>query len=186
MSHIEIIQPDQAEGPLKEIYNQLKKERGQIAEIHKIQSLRPESIVKHMDFYMEIMYSKSELSRAQREMMAVVVSKTNHCTYCIEHHASALNSYWKDENKIENLKNDFLSVNLTSEDIALCVFSETLTKNENSEDYGILTQKLRDVGFGDKAILDAALVVSYFNFVNRMVLSLGVALESDKGQNYIY
>lgn len=78
---------------MKEIYSQLEKQRGQIAEVHKIQSLRPESIVKHMDLYMEIMYSKSKLSRAQREMMAVVVSKTNNCNYCIEHHASALQMY---------------------------------------------------------------------------------------------
>lgn len=186
MSRISIIQPEEATGRLKEIYDQLNKQRGQIAEVHKMQSLRPESIVKHMDLYMEIMYSKSELSRAQREIMAVVVSKTNNCDYCMEHHASALNKYWKDENKIENLRNDFLSVNLSSEDIALCIFSEALTKNENSQNYTTLTQELRDVGFGDKAILDAALVVSYFNFVNRMVLSLDVALESDKGQNYNY
>lgn len=186
MSRIIIIQPEEATGRLEEIYNQLEQQRGQIAEIHKIQSLRPESILKHMDLYMEIMYSKSELSRAQREMMAVVVSKTNHCNYCIEHHASALNKYWKDKNKIENLKNDFLSVNLTPEDIALCIFSETLTRNANSQDYGKLTQELRDVSYSDKAILDAALVVSYFNFVNRMVLSLGVELESDKGENYKY
>lgn len=39
-----------------------------------IQSLRPESIVEHIDLYLEIMFSKSELSRAEREMMAVVVT----------------------------------------------------------------------------------------------------------------
>jgi uncharacterized peroxidase-related enzyme len=85
---------------LKEIYSQLEKQRGQIAEVHKIQSLRPESIVKHMDLYMEIMYSKSEFSRAQREMMAVVVSKTNNRNYCIEYHASALQMYWKDKTRL--------------------------------------------------------------------------------------
>jgi|TARA_B110000196_G_scaffold127455_1_gene110556 hypothetical protein len=38
----------------------------------------------------------------------------------------------------------------------------------------------------DRAILDAALVVGYFNFVNRIVLSLGVYLEQDEGQGYKY
>ncbi|MBK5192462.1 MAG: peroxidase, partial [Flavobacteriaceae bacterium] len=36
------------------------------------------------------------------------------------------------------------------------------------------------------AILDATLVVSYFNFVNRMVLTLGVEIETDEGENYKY
>lgn len=62
MSRIKIIQPKEAEGRLKEIYTQLEQQRGQIADVHKIQSLRPESIVKHMELYIEIMFSKSELS----------------------------------------------------------------------------------------------------------------------------
>jgi uncharacterized peroxidase-related enzyme len=75
--------------------------RGQLAEVLKIQSLRPESILKHVDLYMEIyMITKSELSRAQREMMAVVASVVNKCGYCTMHHGSALQHYWKDEEKL--------------------------------------------------------------------------------------
>lgn len=186
MSRIKVIQPDEAEGRLREIYTQLEQQRGQIAEVHKIQSLRPESIVKHMELYMEIMYSKSDLSRAQREMMAVVVSKTNNCSYCVAHHASALNQYWKNDHKMEDLKTDFKKLELASEDMVLCVFAESLTKNQVSQDYDNSINELKKAGFSDKAILDASLVVSYFNFVNRMVLSLGVELESDKGENYKY
>lgn len=186
MARIKVIHPEEAKGHLKEIYTEIQQNRGQIAEVHKIQSLRPESIIKHMDLYMELMYSKSELSRAQRELMAVVVSKTNNCNYCVEHHASALNKYWKDEDKIEDLKKNFLKINLTSKDLALSIFSKALTKNDTIQNYGTLIQELKEVGFSDEAILDAALVVSYFNFVNRLVLSLGVELERDKGKNYRY
>ncbi|MGM0392731.1 MAG: carboxymuconolactone decarboxylase family protein, partial [Bacteroidota bacterium] len=78
MPRINIIQPEEATGRLKEIYDELEKQRGQIAEVHKMQSLRPESILKHM----EIMFSRSPLSRAQREMIAVVVSMANNCSLC--------------------------------------------------------------------------------------------------------
>ncbi len=139
-----------------------------------------------MDLYMEIMYSKSELSRVQREMMAVVVSITNNCSYCMAHHAIALNQYWKNGRKIEELKANFRKLDLITADIVLCVFAEKLTKNKASQDYDNLIKELKKAGFSDKAILDASLVVSYFNFVNRMVLSLGVELESDKGENYKY
>ena len=40
-------------------------------------------------------------------------------------------------------------------------------------------QSLRSLGFDDKAILDAALTVAYFSFVNRLVLVLGVDVEED-------
>jgi uncharacterized peroxidase-related enzyme len=186
MSKIKVIEPHEAEGRLKEIYDDLEKKRGQIAEVHKIQSLRPESIVKHMDLYMEIMFSKSELSRAKREMIAVVVSMANDCRYCATHHGSALNHYWKDTDRLEKLQNDYTDAALSAEEIALCEFAEKLTKTPGISNKIDLTADLRTSGLSDSAILDAGLVVSYFNFVNRMVLSLGVALEEDAGKNYKY
>lgn len=36
---------------------------------------------------------------------------------------------------------------------------------------------LREEGLGDQAIHDAACIVAYFNFVNRVALGLGVELE---------
>ncbi len=45
---------------------------------------------------------------------------------------------------------------------------------------------LKETGLDDRAILDATLVVAYFNFVNRMVLSLGVQLEEQNGEGFRY
>jgi uncharacterized peroxidase-related enzyme len=186
MSRIKIIEPEQAEGRLKEIYTQLEQQRGQIAEVHKMQSLRPESIVKHMDLYMEIMFSKSELSRSQREMMAVVVSTANNCGYCSTHHGSALDRYWRNSEKLQQLKKDFREVDLPENDKILCKFAEEVSLRPQNLDKNDPTEVLRQYGFSDAAILDAGLVVSYFNFVNRMVMSLGLELEQDEGKNYKY
>lgn len=179
MSKIKVIQPEEAEGRLLEIYSDLIAKRGKLAEVHKIQSLRPESIVKHMDLYLEIMFSKSDLTRAEREMMAVVVSASNRCEYCQIHHAEALNNYWKDENKIELFRLNYSTVMLTKKEVVLCEYAKRLTLNP-AIDFGMV-EKLKSHGFSDGAILDATLVVAYFNFVNRIVLSLGVTLEENAG-----
>lgn len=186
MSRIHIIQPEEATGRLKEVYDQLKKQRGQIAEVHKIQSLGPESIVKHMELYMEIMFSNSELSRPQREMMAVVVSVANNCSYCATHHGSALLHYWKDEEMVTELKRDYREMELTNKEMALCKYAEEVTLRPQNLEEVDPTAALKEIGLSDAAILDATLVVAYFNFVNRMVLSLGVEIEEDGGQNYKY
>lgn len=186
MSRIKVIEPSEAQGRLKEIYDQLTRQRGQIAEVHKVQSLRPESIVKHMELYMEIMFTKSELSRAQREMIAVVVSVANNCAYCASHHGSALDHYWKDEKKLKQLKIDYRELELSQRDRDLCKFAEEVTIRPQNLEKTDPTEILRNSRFNDAAILDAGLVVSYFNFVNRMVLSMGVELEQDEGANYKY
>jgi uncharacterized peroxidase-related enzyme len=186
MAKIKVIQHEEAKGRLKEIYDDLVSSRGKLAEVHMIQSLRPESIVKHMDLYMEIMYSKSELSRAFREMMAVIVSKANNCEYCQIHHAEALNNYWKDDNKIMQLRKDYRELQLTEKEFRLCELAELLTKVPGISKSKDITEPLKEIGFSDAAILDAVLVISYFNFVNRIVLSLGVEIENDSGTGYKY
>lgn len=186
MPRINVIEHAEATGKLKEIYDGLTKSRGKLAEVHKIQSLRPKSIVAHMDLYMEIMYSKSDLSRAERELVATIVSITNGCKYCTRHHAEALNNYWKDEAKIEKLIAGTHEEILSPKEIALGKFAAHLTKNPDQHESKDHTDLLRDAGLSDAAILDVVLVTAYFNFVNRIVLSLGVELEEDNGTGYKY
>jgi len=186
MPYIKVIEHAQAEGKLKEVYDHLLETRGKLAEVHKIQSLNPESIMNHMDLYMTIMFGQSPLKRYQREMIAVVVSSVNDCEYCQIHHGAALNHFWKDEAKVEALWNDFETVELKEVDLFLCRYAVALTKapSQVKETEHIIPLKM--AGLVERAILDAALVIAYFNFVNRLVLGLGVQLEQDKGEGYKY
>lgn len=186
MARINIIGYEEATGRLLEIYNDLIKKRGKLADVHKIQSLRPESIVQHMELYLEIMFSKSELSREEREMMAVVVSVANGCDYCQLHHAEALNHYWKDQGRIKSLISDYLQAGLTSKQEFLCQFARVLTDNPQDFTKPTLINLLKENGLSDSAILDATLVVAYFNFVNRIVLALDVKSDEQEIKGYIF
>lgn len=181
MPHIEVIQPENSQGELKEIYDGLIKSRGKIAEVHKIQSLNPKSITNHMDLYMTIMFGKSPLKRVQREMIGVVVSKANECEYCQTHHVEAVNNFWKDDDRASRLKEDYKVADLESDDLALCEYAWNLTKKPGLANEKVLIDPLKALEIDDRTILDATLVIAYFNFVNRIVLSLGVALENEPG-----
>jgi uncharacterized peroxidase-related enzyme len=181
MASIETILPEDATGELKSIYDGLIKSRGKVADVHMIQSLNPESITKHMDLYMTIMFGKSPIKRVHREMMAVIVSKANQCEYCQVHHLEAVNSYWKDDTKSEQLRANYKQAALDEKELAMCDYADILTKHpERSNDESLITP-LKAQGLNDRAILDATLVIAYFNFVNRIVLSLGVTLEENPG-----
>ncbi|MEX2369688.1 MAG: peroxidase-related enzyme [Bacteroidales bacterium] len=186
MSRIKIIDQSQATGSLREIYDELIKSRGQLAGIHQIQSLRPESIRAHMALYMEIMFSRSNLSRAERELIGTVVSVANGCKYCTSHHAEALNHYWKDKDKIEGLINGNYKEILSSREQLLIGFSKHLTMHPSEHEDNDFVEELKEFGLSDAAILDVVLVTAYFNFVNRIVLALGVELEPDRGTGYKY
>ncbi len=185
MAYIKTIEPEQAEGKLKEIYDNLVETRGKIAEVHKIQSLNPEALVAHMELYMTIMFGKSPLRRYQREMLGVVTSAANLCAYCINHHEQALLAYWKDEEKTRQLVNNRSKLDLSETDHLLCNLAEHLTLNKNP-DYTGEIESLQNAGLKDRAILDAVQVIAYFNFVNRMVLGLGVEFSEEEMKGYKY
>jgi uncharacterized peroxidase-related enzyme len=186
MTRIKVIDYDESDGRLREIYDDLIVKRGKLADVHTIQSLRPESIVKHIDLYLEIMFSKSDLSRAEREMIAVTVSAANECEYCQIHHAQALNQYWKSDERIAKFRNDYTSAKLSNKEITLCEFAVTLTLHPEKANQSDITKTMRALGLSDAAILDATLVISYFNFVNRMVMGLDVQPEKDAGRGFKY
>jgi uncharacterized peroxidase-related enzyme len=132
------------------------------------------------------MFNKSALSRAEKEMIAVVVSIVNGCMYCQTHHGTALNNYWKDESRIEQLKSNYNHAGLSEKEVAMSHFAVHLTKYPAAHEQQNFNLPLKNKGLDDAAILDVVLVTSYFNFVNRMVMALGVQLEEHKGEGYKY
>lgn len=81
MAWIKMIPEGEAEGKLKELYQRLMTRFGIVDHILKIHSLNPPSLEGHYQFYKTLMRGRSGLSRAQREMIAVVVSAANQCHY---------------------------------------------------------------------------------------------------------
>ena len=81
MSWIKTILPDDATGELKVEYDEAIKRAGKVFNILKVQSLNPQSLRASMHLYLATMLASSGLSRAEREMLATVVSWANHCFY---------------------------------------------------------------------------------------------------------
>ena len=71
----------QADGRLAEIYREIAGSRGSVANILTCTGLNPAALSAHMGLYKAVMFGPSPLSRAQREMAAVVVSRANDCHY---------------------------------------------------------------------------------------------------------
>lgn len=187
MPYIDIIGYDRAEGQLKEMYDDLIQSRGKLAHVHTAQSLNPDTIVPSMELYMNIMYKNSPLSRAQREMIGTVVSSANECAYCVAHHSIALNHFWKDDARIAALLEDIYEADLPETDLLLCEFAYQLTKEPgNAAGHESMIRELKEMGVSDRAILDANLVVAYFNFVNRIVMGTGIEEEADGPGGYAF
>ena len=81
MAWIKLVDESEARGLLARIYDSAIKRAGKVFQILRVQSNNPESLKASMNLYTATMFGKSPLSRAQREMLAVVVSRANECHY---------------------------------------------------------------------------------------------------------
>lgn len=185
MAWIKQIDENNAEGKLKEVYSDLSNNRGKIANIMKIHSLDPDTMKNHLDMYMSIMFNETTLSREERELIAVVVSALNSCSYCVNHHAEALNAYWKDDAKLNTLISDYKSIDFPIRTLAILNYAEKLTITPGMvNEYDIQNLRIHDLN--DEDILNINLVVSYFNFVNRIANGLGVEFSEEEVKGYKY
>ena len=184
MSWIDEIEVDAAEGRLADVYAELIRKRGKVSNILKVHSLNPDALGDHLDLYMTIMFGESGLSRAEREAIGVVVSATNDCTYCVQHHIEALRRYIKDEETLEMLSTADGLETLEPRLSNIVRHAEKLTWAPSAMTESDLGE-LRAVGLSDGDILDLTLIVGYFNFVNRIAMGLGVESSAGELRGYL-
>jgi len=81
MAWIRTVSESEATGIVKEEYEAAIKRAGRVYNIVKLLSIKPESLKVFINQYKIAMFGPSKLSRAQREMIATVVSQINSCRY---------------------------------------------------------------------------------------------------------
>ena len=157
---------------------ELLAEHGQVSNIFKVLSLNPLAMSEHLALFVTLMFGESGLSRLEREAVGVVVSANNECSYCIKMHSNALRRYIDDRETLDML---IAADGLETLEPRLSNIVRHAEKLTNAP--GAMTEidlgELRAVGLSDKDILDLTLLASYFSFVNRIALGLGVVDDSD-------
>ncbi len=180
MAYIRTIPAREAQGPLADLYRRFGNPDGGVDNVVVVHSLNPESLEAHMALYVQAMHRPSPLSRAEREILGCVASRLNGCTYCLEHHAAGLERLMPPERRdvVRAVKTGISKEELTPREKALVGYAEKLTSTPDR-----VTQQdveaLRRAGLSDREIVDAAQVVAYFAYANRIVLGLGATLETD-------
>lgn len=112
------------------------------------------------------------MGRAERELAATVTSRYNGCVYCASVHAGRAEEESGRSDDINALL-DSIDNNLGSDQWnVIRDAARALTGTPAAFNQGCIT-KLRGVGFSDLQIVDLINSVAFFNWANRLMLSLG-------------
>lgn len=184
MSWIKTIKFEDAKGRLRKLYEKVTGPNNNVDNVLSIHSLRPHTLVGHMSLYKNVLHnSNNTLPKWYLESLGTFVSHLNQCDYCVMHHASGLKRLLKEDPSkfdeiIDGIKNNNVIPSLDERLNAGFEYAKNLTFNLNKISETDI-ENLRKVGFDDGEILEINQVVSYFNYVNRTVVGLGVNTDGD-------
>ena len=180
MAYIETISEADATGELARWYQRAGNPDGTVDNVMRIHSLNVETLRTHFEMYTATMHRPSPLSRAEREMVAVAISRLNGCDYCLAHHRAGLERLVPKRPGLAEALAGGETGDLGPREAALVAFATALTVAPGRMSEADVAE-LRTGGLDDRAILDLAQVVGYFNYVNRIVTGLGVELGDNEG-----
>src|SRR5437773_2390330 len=112
------------------------------------------------------------LPRAERELAAAATSRFNGCIYCASVHARFSATYSKREADVQRMLDDGINSDLGERWNAIVAAAVALSTTPIT--FGPQhVERLRRAGLDDLAIADVIHAASFFNWANRLMLSLG-------------
>ena len=155
------------------LFGKAEEKTGLIPNVFKVFALTPQHFMKWFKYYDFLMRTEEgELSRAEREMIGLVVSAENRCEYCLGSHSAYLRELIDDHIKADVITHNYRRAELSERERALLDFAVKLTNTSSEMSPGDL-EPLRDLELSDETIFEAAQVAAMFNFTNRLANALG-------------
>jgi alkylhydroperoxidase domain protein len=116
--------------------------------------------------------SAGGLPRAERELSAAAASRFNGCIFCASVHARFASTYSKRREDVQRLLDEGVRVDIEERWNAIIAAAAALSETPSAftEDH---VERLRENGLDDLAIADVIMSAAFFNWANRLMLSLG-------------
>jgi len=143
---------------------------GFINNLFKVLPVNASQYIGFLNFKGSLFNENCFLGDDQKEMIGIVVSSHNCCAYCLQTHGDNLRGMWKNDRLVDILSGNFRAAKkfLSPENYALCEFAWSLTSRPQEigeKDFNLL----KEAGFDDHQILEAAFITGFFNYTNRWV-----------------
>jgi uncharacterized peroxidase-related enzyme len=174
LTWLSVPEPDELPPEVLELWAPSLEKLGFVPNVLRLYALRPARLLAWNAWYEEAMKGDSGLTRAEREMIAVVVSVANDCAYCIAAHSAALRKLTKDAALADQVAADHRRAGISERTKAALDYAVKLTLRPREMTEADV-QALREAGWTDEDVMDVAEVTGLFNMSNRMASGLGWA-----------
>ena len=174
--------PVPAEGELpadlQGLFAKARERLGFVPNVFRVYAFRPKRLSAWFAHFRQLHEPSENLSAADREMIAVVVSAANGCLYCLVAHGAVLREELGDPVLGERISYDWRRAGLDRRRAAICAYAEKLTLRPREVDRADL-QSLLDVGLSLEEAWDVAEISAMYNLTNRMAMATNMLPNPD-------
>lgn len=180
---IEIIDDQDADEHLRERLAAVRSPHGTVDNVMRVHSLRPDTMHGHFTLYQAALHnSTNTLPPWLQETISSYVSILNDCAYSLANHWANARHLVGDDDRAhameQALHTGILEPVFSGQELLLLEYARKLTCTpQDMVEADVLA--LRKAGFDDGQILETNQIVSYFNYVNRVLNGLGVTTSGD-------
>ena len=173
---LEVLNPETAT-PEQQHVLEVSHPKAKTMDFYLVLARQPQVLLERSQAFNAIMYAPGGLSRAEREVAATAVSRSNGCVYCASVHAQRFEQLAKRNDVMAQMFDDPDTAGTNARERAIIQASLALTRAPGSFGKQHL-RPLRDAGLSDLEILDMLHSAALFGWANRLMLNLGVELYS--------
>lgn len=166
--------PDDADLPedLTKLFTKAQSAIGFVPNVFRAMSFRPDHMRAWFSHFKQLHVPSENLSAADREMIAVVVSMANGCLYCLVAHGAALREALGDPVAADRITLDWRRAGLDARREAICEYAEKITKRPTETTRDDIAALLAH-GLTLDETWDVAEIAAMYNFTNRMAMATG-------------
>ena len=180
---IEMISDEDADTALREVLDLARTPHGTVDNVMRVHSLRPSTMKGHIVLYRAALHDEfNTLPTWLQETLSSYVSILNDCPYSLANHWANARHLIGDVARADRVEKALHArkpeAALYGRYLALMRYAEKLTMTPGKMVQADVEALLRE-GLDDGQILEANQIISYFNYVNRLLNGLGVTTEGD-------
>jgi uncharacterized peroxidase-related enzyme len=173
ISYFPIAERQQGSAELQKLFTELESTLGFVPNVIRAFAWREPRFWKWWAHRNDLMAPSEGLSKADREMVALVVSAANDCLYCMTSHGHAVRVLLGNPVAGERIALDYRRAGLDPRTLAMLDYAVKITKRPaecSLED----VEGLRKHGFRDEDIWDIAEIAAMYNYTNRLASATGM------------
>ncbi|QIZ99216.1 MULTISPECIES: carboxymuconolactone decarboxylase [unclassified Leifsonia] len=176
MSIISTTAPEDAEGEVAAIYAKEEADLGYVASHTRAMAVNPEAYRAWEQLVRSIV---SQLGTRRFELVTLAAAQGTHSEHCrLAHGRKTLPLI--EEDQLIRIARDYHDADLTEAEVGMMEYAERVSRDS----YAMTdadSQRLRDLGFSDREIVDITLAASARNYFSRAIQALAVDVDVPPG-----